>query len=65
MVRDKFEFEVMQIMIAKVNLKEQAHSSNNLFEYKGVDSFNNHMMNVLQVENRTWEFNLNLINAKI
>lgn len=65
MVRDKFEFEVMQIMIAKVNLKEQAHSSNNLFEYKGVGSFNNHMINVLQVENRTWEFNLNLINAKI
>ncbi len=43
-------------MVEKVNLKEQVDSINNLFEYKRIGTLNNHMMNVLQAENRTLEF---------
>lgn len=45
-------------MLKKVNLKEQANSLNRLFEYKKIGSFNNHMMNVLQAENRTLDFHV-------
>ena len=43
-------------MIEKVNLKEQVNSLSKLFEYKRIGTLNNHMMNVLQAENRTLEF---------
>lgn len=43
-------------MVEKVNLKEQVDSINNFFEYKRIGTLNNHMMNVLQAENRTLEF---------
>ena len=43
-------------MIEKVNLKKQVDSLSNLFEYKRIGTLNNHMMNVLQAENRTLEF---------
>lgn len=43
-------------MVEKVNLKDQVDSINNLFEYKRIGTLNNHMMNVLQAENRTLEF---------
>lgn len=43
-------------MIDKVNLKEQVNSLEELFKYKRVGGFNNHMMNVLQAENRTLDF---------
>lgn len=43
-------------MIAKVNLKERADSVEGLFSYLRVGTLNNHMMNVLQAENRTLEF---------
>lgn len=43
-------------MIKKLNLKEQVNTLNNLFEYKRVGTLNNHMLNVLQAEDRTLEF---------
>lgn len=43
-------------MIEKVNLKEQADSLEELFKYKKIGMLNNHMINVLQAENRTLEF---------
>ncbi|MBP1560468.1 MAG: hypothetical protein J6C96_04410 [Oscillospiraceae bacterium] len=45
-------------MIEKVNLLRQANSTEKLFEYKRVGTLNNHMMNVLQAENRTLEFHI-------
>lgn len=45
-------------MIEKVNLKKQVDSLSNLFEYKKIGTLNNHMMNVLQAENRTLEFHI-------
>ena len=44
------------IMIKKINLKEQVNSIPELFSYLKVGQLNNHMLNVLQVENRTLEF---------
>ena len=43
-------------MIEKVNLKKQVNTLNNLFEYKRIGTLNNHMLNVLQAEDRTLEF---------
>lgn len=43
-------------MIKKVNLKEQVNTLDNLFEYKRIGTLNNHMLNVLQAEDRTLEF---------
>ena len=43
-------------MIEKVNLKTQVDTLNNLFEYKRIGTLNNHMLNVLQAENRTLDF---------
>ena len=45
-------------MIEKINLKEQVNSINNLFEYKRTGTLNNHMLNVLQAENRTLDFHI-------
>lgn len=43
-------------MIEKVNLKERVNSVTELFSYLEVGNLNNHMLNVLQAENRTLEF---------
>ncbi len=43
-------------MIDKINLSEQADSVAELFEYRRIGSLNNHMLNVLQAENRTLDF---------
>lgn len=43
-------------MIEKVNLKEKVNSVDSLFTYLRVGDLNNHMLNVLQVENRTLDF---------
>lgn len=45
-------------MVNKVNLKKEANSVENLFEYMRVGTLNNHMLNVLQAENRTLEFHI-------
>ena len=45
-------------MIEKVNLKKQVNTLNNLFEYKRIGTLNNHMLNVLQAEDRTLEFHI-------
>lgn len=45
-------------MIDKINLKEEANSIINLFEYKEICKLNNHMFNVLKAENRTLEFHI-------
>lgn len=43
-------------MIQKINLKENVNAISELFTYKRVGKLNNHMLNVLQAENRTLEF---------
>lgn len=43
-------------MIKKINLKEQVNALDNLFEYKRIGTLNNHMLNVLQAEDRTLGF---------
>lgn len=43
-------------MVEKVNLKEKVNTLDNLFEYKRIGTLDNHMLNVLQAENRTLEF---------
>jgi mannose-6-phosphate isomerase-like protein (cupin superfamily) len=43
-------------MLQKINLKEQVNSLSALFKYLKVGQLNNHMLNVLQAENRTLEF---------
>lgn len=45
-------------MITKVNLKEKADSIDSLFTYLKVGKLNNHMLNVLQAENRTLDFHI-------
>ena len=45
-------------MIEKVNLKEQVNGLNQLFEYRRVGTLNDHMLNVLQAENRTLDFHV-------
>ncbi|NLA86216.1 MAG: cupin domain-containing protein [Clostridiales bacterium] len=45
-------------MIDKVNLKEQVNSVESLFTYLRVGGLNNHMLNVLQAENRTLDFHV-------
>lgn len=45
-------------MVNKINLKEKVNSIENLFTYLKVGSFNNHIMNVLQAENRTLDFHI-------
>ena len=45
-------------MVAKVNLKKQANLVDSLFTYLRVGTLNNHMLNVLQAENRTLDFHV-------
>jgi len=45
-------------MIDKFNLKERADSVPALFAYLKVGQLNDHMLNVLQAENRTLEFHV-------
>lgn len=45
-------------MIQKVNLKEKADEIGNLFEYTRAGTLNDHMLNVLQAENRTLDFHI-------
>jgi mannose-6-phosphate isomerase-like protein (cupin superfamily) len=46
------------IMIDKVNLKDKANSLDSLFTYLNVGKLNNHMLNVLQAEDRTLDFHV-------
>lgn len=50
-------------MLKKVNLKESADSIEKLFEYLRVGTLNNHMLNVLQAENRTLDFHVHEFSA--
>ena len=43
-------------MIQKINLFEKANSVSELFQYLEVGHLNNHMLSVLQAENRTLDF---------
>jgi len=45
-------------VIKKVNLKEQVNSIAELFLYHKVGQLNNHMLNVLQAENRVLDFHI-------
>lgn len=45
-------------MIQKVNLKANANLIDELFCYKRVGTLNNHMLNVLQAENRALDFHV-------
>lgn len=45
-------------MIEKVSLKNEVNAVEALFQYKRVGTLNNHMLNVLQAENRTLEFHI-------
>ena len=45
-------------MIKSVNLKDEANSVSELFQYKRVGTLNNHMLNVLQAEDRTLGFHV-------
>lgn len=45
-------------MIAKVNLKDKVNLLDSLFTYLRVGTLNNHMLNVLQAENRTLDFHI-------
>ena len=45
-------------MVEKVNLKEKASSASGLFQYLRIGALNNHMLNVLQAQNRTLEFHV-------
>jgi len=43
-------------MIQKINLLESANSVSGLFQYLEIGRLNNHVLNVLQAENRTLDF---------
>jgi mannose-6-phosphate isomerase-like protein (cupin superfamily) len=45
-------------MIDKVNLREKVNSVSELFSYVKVGQLNNHVLNVVQVENRTLAFHV-------
>ena len=45
-------------MVEKVNLNEKVNSVSGLFEYLRVGALNNHMLNVLQAENRRLDWHL-------
>ena len=45
-------------MIEKVNLKEKVNSLSELYSYLKVGQLNNHVLNVLQAENRTLDFHI-------
>jgi quercetin dioxygenase-like cupin family protein len=45
-------------MIEKVSLKDSVNSVSGLFEYLKIGQLNNHMLNVLQAENRILDFHI-------
>lgn len=45
-------------MVKPINLREQVNSAKELFSYLKVGTLNNHMLNVLQAENRTLDFHI-------
>ena len=45
-------------MVKKVNLQEAVNNSLELFEYIGIGRLNDHVLNVLQAENRTLDFHI-------
>ena len=45
-------------MIESINLKNEVDSVNELFRYKRVGTLNDHMLNVLQAEDRTLDFHV-------
>ena len=45
-------------MIEKINLKEKADSVVDLFQYLNVGRLNDHVLNVLQAEDRTLDFHV-------
>lgn len=45
-------------MIQKINLKDAVNATDGLFKYKLVGRLNDHMLNVLQAENRTLDFHV-------
>jgi len=45
-------------MIRKINLLEKANSVSELFQYLEVGHLNNHVLNVLQAEDRTLDFHI-------
>lgn len=45
-------------MLKSVNLKSSANSIDTLFQHLRVGTLNNHMLNVLQAENRTLDFHI-------
>ena len=54
----KLNDEGCKIMIDKLNLAERVNAASELFRYLRVGTLNNHMLNVLQAENRTLEFHI-------
>ena len=47
-------------MIKKINLEKSANSVCKLFEYLKIGTLNNHILNVLQAENRTLDFHVHV-----
>ena len=45
-------------LIDKISLKNEVNAVGALFQYKRVGTLNNHMLNVLQAENRTLDFHM-------
>ena len=45
-------------MIQKINLLEKVNSVSALYQYLEVGQLNDHILNVLQAENRTLEFHI-------
>lgn len=45
-------------MIQKINLRERVDAVSGLFQYLNVGRLNDHMLNVLQAENRTLDFHV-------
>ena len=45
-------------MVEKINLKEKVNSVTELFSYLKIGKLNNHMLNVLQAENRILGFHI-------
>jgi mannose-6-phosphate isomerase-like protein (cupin superfamily) len=45
-------------MVNKVNLQKAVDSVSGLFQYLGIGKLNDHVLNVLQAENRTLDFHI-------
>lgn len=46
------------ILVSKINLKDEVNSVGGLFQYKRIGTLNSHMLNVLQAEDRTFDFHV-------